>query len=86
MKMILDYLRAKIRRKVMGKILKMILEAVPPVSKKYAAAIACGLIVLFKQELSLEESQITDLVLICATYIGGQAAVDVALVAKGKKS
>ena len=69
----------------MGKILRMVLEVIPPVSKKYAAAIACGLIVLFKQELMLEEAQISDLVLICASYIGGQAAVDVALVAKGKK-
>ena len=69
----------------MGKLLKMALDAMPSVSKKYAAAGAVALLILFKQELQLDEQQVQDLVALAMTYVGAQAVVDTALVAKDKK-
>ena len=66
-------------------ILKLILDSVPTASKKYSAAAACGLLVLFKTELQLDDTQVQDLVALCMTYVGAQAVVDTALAAKGNK-
>lgn len=69
----------------MRHLLKITLDSIPPVSKKYAAAIACAMLVLFKAELQLDDEQIQDLVALSMTYVGAQAVVDTALAAKGLK-
>lgn len=69
----------------MKHLLKITLDSIPPVSKKYAAAAVCGLLILFKNELQLDESSVQDLVSVCMTYVAAQAVVDTALAAKGNK-
>lgn len=69
----------------MKHILKLILDSVPTASKKYSAAAACALVVLFQAELQLDEAQVKDLVALAMTYVGAQAVVDTALAAKGSK-